>query len=92
MKLRLADDLVLFAGFFDLRVSSTFLVVFLADFLGAFAALAIVFAAFWTGLAPKDTAGITKCKLAPRMPALLKKIADTKTPCDRETGSGPTNA
>jgi len=37
--------LVLFVGFFD------FLVVFLADFLGAFAALAIVFAAFLTGLA-----------------------------------------
>ena len=42
--LRRADDLVLFAGFFD------FLVVFLADFFGAFAALAIVFAAFLTGL------------------------------------------
>jgi hypothetical protein len=42
--LRRANDLVLFAGFFD------FFVVFLADFFGAFAALAIVFAAFLTGL------------------------------------------
>ena len=36
---RLAEMTWFFAGFFD------FLVVFLADFLGAFAALAIVFAA-----------------------------------------------
>src|SRR5690242_12724302 len=42
--LRLADDLVRFAGFFD------FLAIFLAVFFGAFAAFAIVFAAFLTGL------------------------------------------